>query len=143
MLYCHANLNASDALLITCVTTLGIRDYLLTRGITARIKWFNDIWVGDRKICGILIENILEGSRITKSIVGIGLDVNETGWPSELPNPVSMKELTGKTYNLDEEMIALHKAICQRYDQLGSDTGRKQLQEEFEKYMFRLPSAQQ
>ena len=50
-------LAASDALLITQVTTLALRDYLLGHGVRARIKWPNDIWVEDRKICGILIEN--------------------------------------------------------------------------------------
>ena len=74
-------LKVADMLLVTQITTLGIREYLLSKGITAGIKWPNDIWVGDRKICGILIENILDGDRIEASIVGIGLDVNEETWP--------------------------------------------------------------
>ena len=131
-------LTASDALLITQVTTLALRDYLLGHGVQARIKWPNDIWVEERKICGILIENILEGGLVRESIVGIGLNVNETGWPAELPNPVSLRELTGRRYSPEEELLALHKEICRRFGMLASPDGRKSLQEEFGKYMFRL-----
>ena len=60
------------------------------------IKWPNDIYVGDRKICGILIENRLKGSMITDSIVGIGLNVNQREFLSDAPNPVSIYQLTGE-----------------------------------------------
>ncbi len=136
-------LAASDALLITQVTTLALRDYLLGHGVQARIKWPNDIWVEERKICGILIENILEGGLVRESIVGIGLNVNETGWPAELPNPVSLRELTGRRYSPEEELLALHKEIRRRFGMLASPDGRKSLQEEFGKYMFRLREAPQ
>ena len=136
-------LAASDALLITQVTTLALRDYLLGHGVQARIKWPNDIWVEERKICGILIENILEGGLVRESIVGIGLNVNETGWPDGLPNPVSLRELTGRRYSPENELPALHKEICRRFSMLASPDGRKSLQEEFGKYMFRLREAPQ
>ena len=54
-------LAASDAILITQVTTLALRDYLLGEQVESRIKWPNDIWVGDRKICGILIGTTVTG----------------------------------------------------------------------------------
>ena len=132
-------LKVADMLLVTQITTLGIRDYLLCKGITARIKWPNDIWVGDRKICGILIENILDGDRIEASIVGIGLDVNEETWPEELPNPVSMKQLTGVHYELVSELEELCESISKRYFQSMDEEGRKSLEKEFTEHMFRLP----
>lgn len=134
-------LAASDAILITQVTTLALRDYLLGHGVRARIKWPNDIWVEDRKICGILIENTLEGGMVRESIVGIGLNLNETGWPPELPNPVSLRELTGREYAPDVELTALEKEIRRRFGLLASPDGRCSLQEEFGKYVFRLPVA--
>lgn len=73
------------------------------------IKWPNDIYVGDRKVCGILIENMLEGAMIGRSIVGIGLNINQTEWPSDLPNPISLKQITGQENTLDalaEEIVA-------------------------------------
>lgn len=139
ILYEHNALDASDAILVTCVTTLGIRDYLMSRGVETRIKWPNDIWAGDRKICGILIENILEGRSVMRSIVGVGLNLNETDWPSDLPNPVSLKELTGEDYNPETELETLTEAICRRFGQMATKDGRLGLQEEFEKFMFRLP----
>ena len=60
------------------------------------IKWPNDIYVGDRKICGILIENRLKGSTMTDSIVGIGLNVNQRTFVSDAPNPVSVYQLRGE-----------------------------------------------
>ena len=134
-------LAASDAILITQVTTLAIRDYLLGHGVRARIKWPNDIWVEDRKICGILIENTLESGMVRESIVGIGLNLNETGWPPELPNPVSLRELTGREYAPDAELTALEIEIRRRFGLLASPDGRCSLQEEFGRFMFRLPEA--
>ena len=134
-------LAASDAILITQVTTLAIRDYLLGHGVRARIKWPNDIWVEDRKICGILIENTLESGMVRESIVGIGLNLNETGWPPELPNPVSLRELTGREYAPETELTALGKEIRRRFGLLASPDGRCSLQEEFGRFMFRLPEA--
>ena len=65
------------------------------------IKWPNDIYVGDRKICGILIENRLQGATIRDSIIGIGLNVNQRVFLSDAPNPVSMYQLTGQETDLD------------------------------------------
>ncbi|MBR4808827.1 MAG: biotin--[Bacteroidales bacterium] len=139
MVYKPADLHVKDMICITCATTLGIRDYLAGHGIEARIKWPNDIWVGDLKICGILIENILDGERISASIIGIGLNLNETDWPSVLPNPVSLSNLTGESYDCKGELQALVEKIRRRFSLAGSDGGRKELQEEFGKYVFRLP----
>ncbi len=59
------------------------------------IKWPNDIYVGDRKLCGILIEHQLQGSVIKDSIIGIGLNVNQKTFLSDAPNPVSLYQLLG------------------------------------------------
>lgn len=59
-------------------------------GIEAWIKPPNDIWVRDKKICGILIEHALRSGRISWSILGVGLNINQTVFPSDLPNPTSM-----------------------------------------------------
>lgn len=130
----------SDAVMVTWISTLAVRDYLLDNGIVSRIKWPNDIWVGDRKICGMLIENISCAGMLTASISGIGVNVNQKDWPAELPNPVSMRELTGKTYTLAPEMERLAGHLRARYAEAASGEGRKSLEEEFEKHVFRLPS---
>lgn len=65
-----------------------------------RVKWPNDIYVGDRKICGILIENSITSSGINHSIVGMGINVNQHRFVSDAPNPVSMAQLTGTEFDL-------------------------------------------
>lgn len=81
---------------------LAVRDTLSSYGIEAEVKWPNDIYVGDRKICGILIENSIMGLEIAQSIVGVGLNVNQREFLSDAPNPVSMAQLTGRDYSLQE-----------------------------------------
>lgn len=98
------SLDAASQFLITEAVTLALTDYLVSRGIEARIKWPNDIYVSDRKICGVLIENLLGGNRLKRSVIGIGLNLNQTGFPENLPNPTSMKLQTGKDYDTDEEI---------------------------------------
>lgn len=66
------------------------------------VKWPNDIYYGDGKISGILIENTLTGSRIERSIAGIGINVNQMEFRSDAPNPVSLRQLTGREYDTDE-----------------------------------------
>ena len=140
LLFRPLDLRTEDIILITCATTLGIRDYLLSRGVNSRIKWPNDIWVDDRKICGILIENRLDGTLVTESVIGIGLNLNQTRWPEELPNPISLKQLTGKDYDTKAELEVLAEKICRRLSSCDSAIGRKDLQEEFGKNVFRLPA---
>ena len=75
------------------------------------IKWPNDIYVGDQKICGILIENRLQGSTIVDSIVGIGLNVNQQVFRSDAPNPVSMYQLVGHEIDRSALLDAFLKAL--------------------------------
>lgn len=65
------------------------------------IKWPNDIYVDDDKIAGILIENTIVGSEIDTCIIGIGLNVNQTQFSRELPNPTSIKLITNTEVNID------------------------------------------
>ena len=83
-------IKANEQSAISQTTALSLTDLLSRHEIKARIKWPNDIYAGDEKICGILIENSLKGSEIDWSIIGIGLNVNQTIFPSDLPNPTSM-----------------------------------------------------
>ena len=64
------------------------------------IKWPNDIYFNDKKIAGILIKNEIKGMMMGTSIIGIGLNVNQTSFDENLPNPISMKMITGKDFDL-------------------------------------------
>ena len=80
----------SEQIAISQITALSVVDFLNLYGIDAKIKLPNDIYVGNKKICGILIENSIRGSQISYSIIGIGINVNQTEFPSSLPNPTSI-----------------------------------------------------
>lgn len=75
------------------------------------IKWPNDIYYNDKKLAGILLENAIVGSKIQYSIAGIGLNVNQTVFVSNAPNPVSLKQITGKEYDIDQLMKDLLETI--------------------------------
>lgn len=83
--------------------SLAIIDTLKEYGIIATIKWPNDIYVNDKKICGILIECSISGSgQLTQAVIGIGLNINQTEFLSDAPNPISMKMITEKEFKREK-----------------------------------------
>lgn len=70
--------------------------------VAVEVKWPNDIYVGNRKICGILIETRLSGNKIKDCIIGIGLNVNQQRFLSDAPNPVSMMQVSGHEFRCEE-----------------------------------------
>ncbi len=76
-----------------------------------KIKWPNDIYVGDRKIAGILIENVIAGASLSQSIAGIGLNVNQTEFLSDAPNPVSLRQLTSERFDIEALALGIAERI--------------------------------
>lgn len=105
---------------ISKAMALAIKDFLHDHGISSKIKWPNDIYVGDHKISGALIENSLRGNQLLQSICGIGLNVNQQIFPSSIPNPISMKLITGKTYSVDDCLKDICRRLEMRYLQIKS-----------------------
>ncbi len=98
-------LMVTNQFLLSQATAAAVAEYFETRHIpNVSIKWPNDIYSGMQKICGMLIENAVSGKYIRSSILGIGINVNQGTFPENLPNPVSMKIITGEEYNLDQEL---------------------------------------
>lgn len=85
-----------------------------------RIKWPNDIYVGDKKVCGILIENTLIGGQLAKSIIGIGVNVNQKAFKSDAPNPVSMAQLGDKSFDCQLLLEELVTTILKDYDSFST-----------------------
>jgi BirA family biotin operon repressor/biotin-[acetyl-CoA-carboxylase] ligase len=69
-------------------------------GLKPQIKWPNDIYVNNGKLGGILIENLVQGSKINNSVIGIGLNINQEQFSAEVPNAVSLKQILHKDYDL-------------------------------------------
>lgn len=116
---------------------LAVVDMLAGAGIEAKVKWPNDIYVGDRKICGILIEHSVTGMTIDHTVAGVGINVNQRLFLSDAPNPVSMTQLTGNEYDVDRELRRLAESLETRLRQAESEEGRTALHEEFLERMWR------
>lgn len=98
------------------------------------IKWPNDILSANKKICGILIENVIKQSKIESSIVGIGLNVNQLCFEG-LPQASALKSITGITYDLDELLTLILKQLQIELAQL--DKSKNDIKAQYESYLFR------
>lgn len=93
---------AKQAFLIMARAATAVCETLRFYGLNPLIKWPNDVWVNDKKICGILIENVFSGSEISSSVVGIGLNVHNR-LPEDLqPIATTIQEVTGNQYEVEE-----------------------------------------
>lgn len=97
------DIEAREQFHISMAISLAICDAMQSYGMKdVSVKWPNDIYWKDKKLCGILIENRLSGTFIRDSIIGIGLNVNQEVFLSDAPNPVSMRQILGREFNRDE-----------------------------------------
>jgi BirA family biotin operon repressor/biotin-[acetyl-CoA-carboxylase] ligase len=104
---------------LTMVASLSVFDFLKEKNIAdVKIKWPNDIIVGKKKICGMLIENSIQGETINQSVVGIGLNINQIDFP--VSTATSLALITQNQFDLNEELNLLLEKIEKRYLQLRS-----------------------
>lgn len=103
------------------IVALGVYDYLNIYIDDVFIKWPNDLYVGGNKIAGILIENSIIGEKLDYSIAGIGININQTKFPSSLENPTSLKISTNIHYKLEESLDLLNQHIGKNYQFLQED----------------------
>ena len=101
------------------------------------VKWPNDVYWHDKKICGMLIESSLDGSDIVTSIVGIGINVNQERFLSDAPNPVSLKGITGHEHDLMTLLKRVCSCIEQLVESLGDDAARQQLHHQYMAALYR------
>lgn len=118
---CTHLFKARDQQLLTMAASLAAVDFLSENDIEASIKMPNDIYLKDKKICGMLIENGLNGGNMQWSIVGIGLNVNERDFPEDLPNPVSMSLATGLTYDIKKCLRGYLRHFSTRFDAIWTE----------------------
>ena len=133
-------LPARDVMAVTALATLAVRDTLREEGVEAVIKWPNDIYVGKRKICGMLVENGLDGADIDWSVIGIGINLNQTVFPGELLNPISLKRLTGRSYELEPFLEKVCRGIEKLLPELASTESRNGLRAAYERDLFQKDS---
>ena len=108
-------LPAEKQFVISEVGALAVCDLMELWGLKAMIKWPNDIYIGDKKIQGMLIEHVVNGTRLSASIVGIGINLNQTHFASDAPNPTSVLLETGQRRTPEDALTKLLECLEQRY----------------------------
>ncbi|MDE6010903.1 MAG: biotin--[acetyl-CoA-carboxylase] ligase [Muribaculaceae bacterium] len=133
-------LHPSAQFAISEATALAVVALLYEYGIEASVKWPNDIYVADRKICGILIDHSLQGMEIRHTVISAGLNVNQLRFVSDAPNPVSMLQLMpGDTPEFELEPIArrLQHLISYLVEMTRTAVGRARLHASFMQRLYR------
>ena len=101
--------------------SLGISDGVKKiLGSEVKIKWPNDIYFDDKKLCGMLIENSIRNPSINHTVLGVGLNINQEIFPSELQNPTSLNLILEKELTVNDCLNILCNALEARYLQLKS-----------------------
>ncbi len=103
---------------LSLAISLGVNDFFSAfAGEETHIKWPNDLYWRDRKAGGILIENTVRGAEWTWSVIGIGINMNQTQFSSELGRPVSLKQITGKHWEIPTLLTALSRTLTLRVNE--------------------------
>ncbi len=130
-------LTASEQFLLSATVALATHDFYKNyAGDETTIKWPNDLYWRDRKAGGILIENNFRGSEWTFAIAGIGININQTRFDPLLPNPVSLKQITGRDFNVIQLARELCKKLEERYQQMLS-LNTESLLKQYEAVMYK------
>ena len=132
-------LEISNQFEISKAVSLGITDFLKEKTGQVSIKWPNDIYIANGKIAGILIENSVRINKISTCIIGIGLNINQKIFSGDAPNPVSLSQITGLEYNLENILTGLCHKIDKRFQQLitGEFT---EIDRDYEEMLYKLGS---
>lgn len=112
--------------LLNQAIALGVHDFVQNYvKKQVKIKWSNDIYVQDKKIAGILIQNSLQGEMLQHSIVGIGININQSIFLSDAPNPTSLTIETKEYFKIEDCIAHLCQCLEQRYLQLRQQNFEK------------------
>jgi BirA family biotin operon repressor/biotin-[acetyl-CoA-carboxylase] ligase len=114
----HKNAFVRDQFVFNMLIAVAVSNYLDSKGIeNVKIKWPNDILVNNRKIAGLVIENSLKGDKISSSIVGVGLNLNQEWKEENFETPsTSLKMITGENYYYEKEVVELAEQIKKHLD---------------------------
>lgn len=137
LLYKPQGIAPREQFAISEASALAVADFLVESGVEAKVKWPNDIYAGDRKISGILIEHALMGQTIQHTRIGIGLNVNQREFRSDAPNPVSMVQLLGSESDISRVAVGVGTHLERRLRRAETPAGRDTLHAEFKRRLWR------
>lgn len=129
-------LPVGEQFLLSEVVALSLLDLFQRYGIECRIKWTNDIYFENKKLVGILIEHNYSGQKLSRTIVGIGINVNQTQFDASLPNPVSMALIRHRDFSREEVLAQFEECLSNRYEELRQGDKEK-IQRDYIQKMYR------
>lgn len=136
-LLCHPTfMRPSQQFALSECIALAVRKALSLYVEGVEVKWPNDIYVDNRKISGTLIECDLMGRSISKCVIGTGININQEVFRSDAPNPVSLKQLTGKDYDREEILSDVIREFRILYERLKKGEAAD-IHEEYKRHLFR------
>ena len=118
------------------ITAIALQETLSQYADGITIKWPNDIYWRDRKLCGTLIENDLTGQHITRSISGTGVNLNQETFVSDAPNPVSLKQITGRDFDSLGMLSEIMSRVAWHYARLKAG-GTDDLRSAYLSHLYR------
>lgn len=122
---------------VNMVLSLGLVDAMQhCFDLEAKIKWPNDLYIGDRKIGGLLIQSVLQGGKLRHMIAGIGLNINQTEFPEKIPNPTSVFLETARACDVAESLDQVLHHLDHIYRQLRSEE-YEAIRDRYHKMMYR------
>jgi BirA family transcriptional regulator, biotin operon repressor / biotin---[acetyl-CoA-carboxylase] ligase len=113
-------LPATKQFYLSKIASLALANFVKSEKAEVSIKWPNDIYVGNSKLAGILIENSIKANHLDSSIIGIGLNLNQERFVSDAPNPVSLKQITGKDYKIEDVALKIWELLSFWFENLQS-----------------------
>jgi BirA family biotin operon repressor/biotin-[acetyl-CoA-carboxylase] ligase len=125
MLFYPEFLPINRSFLLSEAIALGVKDAIEEESLQIEIKFPNDIYHKNQKLGGILMENEIIGTKITSTIAGIGLNVNQETFPKYIPNPISLKQILNREITVETLLEKLISQIKQRYSLLKNGNTAK------------------
>lgn len=128
----------SQAVAVAILNVISTKLINIPNSLISSIKWPNDIYINSQKLAGMLIQNTISGMLMQTSIIGIGLNVNQMKFSDDIPNPVSMKMLTGIDFDLDLLLKELIVNIKTAVESLRTESGKASVDEMYRNNLFRF-----
>lgn len=128
-------IEANEQFIISQLVSVAIKNVLDKYTDNISIKWPNDIYWKQQKICGLLIENDLMECIITQSVIGVGLNVNQQEFRSDAPNPVSLKQILGCDNEKEIILKEIIEEILLQYNIAKKDT--KSIADKYKQHLYR------
>jgi BirA family biotin operon repressor/biotin-[acetyl-CoA-carboxylase] ligase len=113
IIFFPASLDVAENFNLSMSACLAAKKFLETHCSNVQIKWPNDLFISGKKTGGILIENLLEKQQVKSSVIGIGLNLNQTEFPADMPNATSVFLSTGTKLNVEESLVSLYVTVVE------------------------------